>query len=125
MVMRPVQLCIRGIIPAENMLMVGTALYFAAQERRWYYGHGEEMQCSCGENLLTTQDKKVSIARSSAMSLSIGAAYSFDKRARLLIASGLIAGVIPTSMRRALGQLTLDFVSSKPDGKNVVIPKEG
>jgi hypothetical protein len=37
-------------------------------------------------------------------------------RTQLLIASGLIAGITPTSTRKRSAQATLDFAFSKPDG---------
>jgi len=39
-----------------------------------------------------------------------------DRLMPLLISSGLVKGIIPTSMRRLSGQRILDFVFSKPDG---------
>lgn len=41
---------------------------------------------------------------------------SFARRTRLLIASGLIAGITPTSIARRSPQRTLDFAFSKPAG---------
>lgn len=66
-----------------------------------------------------TQVKPELTARCFATNRKTKAAHSFDRRARLLTASGLVAGVIPTSMRRALGQRTLDFVLSPPAGADV------
>ena len=41
-----------------------------------------------------------------------------DKLTPLLMSSGLIKGITPTSMRRRLGLRTLDFALSKPDGND-------
>jgi len=44
---------------------------------------------------------------------------------RLLIASGLIAGITPTSTRKRSPQAILDFALSRPDGGDVDEPKAG
>ena len=43
--------------------------------------------------------------------------------AGLLIASGLIVGITPTSIRRRCGQQTLDFALPQPDGAGADEPK--
>lgn len=63
--------------------------------------------------------RKALTARYSEMNPRSKAASSFDRRTRLLTVSGLIAGTIPLSMRRALNQQTLDFASLPPDGDTV------
>jgi len=42
-----------------------------------------------------------------------------DKRMKLLMQSGLIAGIIPTSIAKRSHQEILDFVLWQQDGKNV------
>ena len=45
--------------------------------------------------------------------------------AGLLIASGLIAGITPTSIRKRSAQRTLDFALSRPDGGDAGTRKAG
>jgi hypothetical protein len=52
-------------------------------------------------------------------------AISYDKRIESLIASGLVCGIIPTSMRRQLGQQTLDSAFWLPDGDDAGSQRSG
>ena len=79
----------------------------------------------CGGTLSTTQASKESIAPRSETKAGIGPATSYAKRIRLLIASGLIAGITPTSIRERSAQRTLDFVLSQPDGVGADGQREG
>lgn len=65
-----------------------------------------------------TAVSKASTAPCSEMSQSIKARNSYDRRIRLLTASGLIAGIIPTSMRQQSDQQILDFAFSQRDGES-------
>lgn len=56
---------------------------------------------------------------------SISQASLSDKVTPLLMSLGLIKGITPTSIRKRLGQRTLDFAFSKPDGDVVDEQKEG
>lgn len=71
---------------------------------------------SCGESLLMIQDNPELTAPPSETKVNTDQANSYDKRIKLLSAYGLIAGVIPTSTRKRLGQRTLDFALLQPDG---------
>jgi hypothetical protein len=70
-----------------------------------------------------TAAKTGSTAQSLGMKERIAARASYVKRIRLLIASGLIAGITPTSIRKRSPQGTLDFALSRPGGNDVAKPK--
>lgn len=76
-----------------------------------------------GDDSSTTQDSKASTAPSSGTNQRTVAQNSYGKRMRLLTASGLIAGITPTSTRRGSAQQTLDFAFWPPAGAIVVEPK--
>ena len=103
-------------IPATDTQTSASALYSSAREKRSCCELAEPMPCSSGETSLTTADKRESTAPCSEMKESIKVRNSYGKRIRLLIASGLIAGIIPTSERRRSSQQTLDFAFSWLDG---------
>jgi hypothetical protein len=63
--------------------------------------------------------KSESIAQFLEMNQRTKAVYSFARRTKLLIASGLVKGIIPTSMRNGSDQLTLDHVLNMLDGEIV------
>ena len=89
-----------------------------APERRSSLEQPAETACSYGESSLTTAGKTESTAPSSETRASTGAATSFDRRMRLLIACGLIAGITPSSVRQRSNQLTLDIAFSWQDGED-------
>lgn len=64
--------------------------------------------------------KPVSTVRPSATSRAIKAARSFSKRTQLLIASGLIAGITPTSIRQRCGANCLEVALFGPVGATFV-----
>jgi hypothetical protein len=61
-------------------------------------------------------DNKASTAPSFGTKDDTAARSVFVKRTRLLIASGLIAGITPTSIRNGSGQGWLALASLPPDG---------
>jgi hypothetical protein len=63
------------------------------------------------------KNNQVSTVPCSEMSLSIKAANSFDRRTGLLMSYGLIAGIIPTSIRKRSPQETPGFAFLPPVGK--------
>lgn len=77
----------------------------------------------CGESSSTAAANKASTAQCSEMSRRTKAANSFDKRTKLLIASGLVRGITPSSIRRKLGAVIPDFVSYQPDGESADLRK--
>ena len=63
-------------------------------------------------------DKTASTARRSGTKGRIKARNSYVRRMRLLIASGLIAGITPTSTRNGSSQRILAFASSEQVGSD-------
>jgi hypothetical protein len=112
-----------AIIPDAPMPMDGGRLNSSDQGKRSSYEPSEPMPFSFGESLLMTAAKLESTAQSSAMSQAIEVHTSYDKRIRLLIASGLIAGITPTSTRKGSPQATLDFAFSRRGGGGADEPK--
>ena len=72
---------------------------------------------------MTTVDSKGLTAQSSAMSPGTDLLNSFDRRARSLIAYGLIAGITPLSMRRK-SQQTFPAIASELHGGVVADTQE-
>jgi hypothetical protein len=72
---------------------------------------------SSGENSSTGVVKPESTAPCSEMRVPTRAADLFDKRMQLLIASGLICGITPTSIRKQSGAKIPDFASLLPVGE--------
>src|SRR5262245_52662302 len=85
-------------------------------ERRLSFALSQPMPSSSGVSSSMTADRTELTAPSSETSPDISARNSYDKRMRLLIASGLIAGITPTSRRKRSSQQTLDFALSKQAG---------
>jgi len=81
------------------------------------------MRALCGETSTTTAASKESTVPYSATKAATGAATSYAKRMKLLIASGLIAGITPTSIRKRSAQRTLDFALLPHDGGDADEPK--
>ena len=69
-----------------------------------------------GENLLMPVGKKESTAPSSEMNHTISHQTLSNRLTPLLIARGLVKGIIPMSMRERSGQQTLDVVLRPQDG---------
>lgn len=91
--------------------------------------HGRETLCLCGEQITKNFQEngiagKVSSVQCSEMNPSTKAATLSDRLTPLLISAGLVKGIIPTSMRDASGQQTLDSVLKLPDGERAEPPKE-
>ena len=93
------------------------------QEKKSSSERLEETPFLFGENSSTTADSKGSTARFSETSQYIAARNSYVRRIRLLIASGLIAGITPMCVRKRSSQLTLDFALSRPGGSDVEPPR--
>ncbi len=95
------------------------------QERRSSCEREQLMPSSSGDTSTTTPASRVSTARYSATSRAIRARALYAKRIKLLIDSGLVAGITPTSIRRRSPQQTLDFALSPPGGDGAAEPREG
>jgi hypothetical protein len=86
--------------------------------------HGRETLSLCGGDSLTHRVKKESTARYSETKAGTEVQTLSDRLTPSLISAGLVCGIIPMSMRDALGQATLDAVLRRQDGKPAAIPKE-
>lgn len=112
-----------GTTAQTPMQMADSAGCLSGLEKRSFLEHAMPMQCLFGESLLTTaltgeleSDSAGSIAPSSEMNRPTEAQTSFARRTRLLISSGLIAGITPTSIAKRSPQRTLDFAFKRPVG---------
>lgn len=85
----------------------------------------KQMHFSFGGDSSTIPAKLASTALSSATNQRIEVPTSFDRRTRLLIASGLVAGITPMSIRRECGAEIPDFVSSWRGGADAGTRKAG
>lgn len=108
------------IIQPTDTATVESANCSADPEKNLFCELRQGMLFSCGESSETPADKQESIARRSGMKERIAARNSFDRRMRLLIASGLVCGITPTSIRQQCGARIPDFVSSLPAGDGAV-----
>lgn len=81
------------------------------------FAQKQAMQCLCGEGSSTEAANAVSTAPYSETKARIDPATLYAKRMRLLIESGLVAGITPTSVRNGSNQGTLDFAFSQLDGE--------
>ena len=111
------------ITPATNTEMDESESCSANQGKRSFCDLQQEMPWSFGESSSMPAGKPALTVPSSEMSRATKAANSFDRRMRLLIASGLVCGITPTSIRRQLGVAIPAFVSSWQGGENMERPK--
>lgn len=77
----------------------------------------KETQCLFGESSKTIQDSKESTVPCSGMNLRTKAVCSFNKRIQLILRSGLVCAITPTSTAKRSSQQTLDIVSGWQDGE--------
>lgn len=94
------------------------------QENTSACAHGRPMRSLSGESSETQADKLESTAQCSETKASIEAQTLSDRLMPSLISAGLVCGIIPTSMRSAYGQLTLDSVLRPQVGPNAEEQKE-
>jgi hypothetical protein len=105
-----------GTIQRGNIAMGGSGNCLSVQEKKSSCVPSPVTPVSCGVSLSTMAGKQGLTALSLGMKERIAARYLWRKRIGLLIASGLIAGITPLSIRRGSGQLTLDAVFRRLDG---------
>ena len=74
------------------------------------------MHCLCGVGSSPEMQNAVSTAPYSETKASIDPAISYDRRTKLLMQYGLVAGITPMSARKGLDQLTLDIALSAQGG---------
>jgi hypothetical protein len=114
-----------GTIPRINIVTVGCACFSADLVKRSCCEPWPATPCSFGENSKTTAASTASTAPFSEMSRATKAATSFDKRMQLLMQSGLVAGITPTSTRKRYGQQTLDIAFSQLGGVDAEQQRKG
>lgn len=116
MVTAHVSKCMSGTIPVTSTRMVASASCLSAPAKNLCFGRGRVMRVSCGATLSTTADRLELTAPSSETNPSSKAVDSYEKRRRLLIASGLICGGIPMSIRKRSTVDCPEIASLWPDG---------
>jgi hypothetical protein len=125
MATKPVSPCTSGTIRLTDTLMGASEPSSSVQAKRSFSGLRKRTPYGSGASSTTTAGSKASTAPSSATSQATAARASYRKRIESLIASGLIAGITPTSTRKGSPQKTLDFAFSKRVGVDVDEPKAG
>ena len=103
---------------AINMPMVENENYLLGQGKRLSLEQKPQTLCLFGESLLTIADKQELTAPCLGTKARIEVQTSYDKRIKLLTASGLIAGITPLCVRKRLNLTTPDSVLLQPDGIN-------
>lgn len=88
-------------------------------ERKSFCEPGQPMLFSFGDASLTEADRRELTALFSATSQQFAALTLSGSLTPLLIISGLVAGITPTSVRNTLGAPIPDFVLSLPGGASV------
>ena len=78
----------------------------------------QAMRCLCGDGSLTPAGNAASAAPYSETRVFTDPRTSYNRRIKLLIESGLVAGITPTSKRKRSNQQTLDFALSRQDGED-------
>jgi len=121
-----------GTIPAVDIVTVDRGDYSADQAKNWYYELPRARHSLSGESLrmivLTVgpaTDNQASTVRRSGMRERTAAQNLYNKRMQLLIASGLIAGITPTSIRNGSDQRILDIAIYRLDGGDAAEPTAG
>jgi hypothetical protein len=108
----------KSITAATSIRTGAKESYSQGQERKSSSAQKQQMQCLCGAGLSTEAESAVSTAPYSETKAPSDPQNLYAKRIKLLIESGLVAGITPTSVRQRSDQQTLDFVSSKPVGND-------
>ncbi len=111
------------IIAPTNTLMDASAFSSSDQAKRLCSEPCERTLCLCGDASSMTVAKLVSTALFSGMNQRTAARISYARRMQSLIASGLIAGITPTSIRKGSPQKTLDIAFSELAGNDAAEPK--
>src|SRR6185369_6749448 len=88
------------------------------QGTSWFCAQSEQTPSSSGAASSTTAGSRASTAPSSATRASTYRHCSFAKRMQLLMQSGLIAGITPTSIAQRSPQAILAFASSARGGSD-------
>lgn len=121
--MNRVSQCMSATTRPINTKTVGRENYLQGQEKRSFCEHEQQTLFSFGDGSLTEADRRELTALFSATSQQLEARTLSDRQILLLIISGLVAGITPTSIRNKLGAPIPDFVLSLPGGASVVQQK--
>lgn len=122
---RRVSKCTNATTPLIDTPMVGKESSLLDPEKNLSCEVGEATPSLFGENSnasVSRSNTALTVPRS-AMKEKSAAANSFDKRTRLLIASGLVRGVIPSSIRKESDRRIRATAFLWPDGDDAVSPK--
>ena len=95
-----------------------------APARKLSFAQKMQMQCLCGAGSSMDQANAVLTAPYSETKEKANHRRSYNKRIKLLLQFGLVAGITPTSVRQQSPQATLDFVSCKQGGQDSSEPLE-
>ncbi len=118
MVTKTVSNSITGIIAPMNTKTAEKGNCSQDQAKKLSFAQKQEMQCLCGAGSSTAAANAVLTAPYSETKASIDPATLYTRRMKLLIASGLVAGITPMSERRRSPQATLDFALSQLGGND-------
>ena len=120
----------KSIIPLINTGMEENESYLWDQDKKLCCELKKQMHFLFGDGLSTNastreqaSDNKESIVQCLEMNRRTKARNSSDKLTSLLISSGAIAGITPTSIRKQLGATIPGFVSLPQDGNGADIQK--
>lgn len=92
-----------------STLMAESENFSQDRERKLPFAQKQAMQCLCGADSSMEAANAVLTAPYSETKATTDPATSYAKRMRLLMKSGLVAGITPTSVRNGSNQGTLDF----------------
>jgi hypothetical protein len=105
-----------GTTARINTPMVESDNCSQAQAKKLSFAQKQAMQCLCGGGSSTAAANAVSTAPYSETKARTDPATLYAKRMQLLIESGLVAGITPTSVRNGSNQTTLDFAFCRQGG---------
>ncbi len=108
--------CMKDITPHISTPTTASASSSSDLVKTLSSAQRQAMQCLCGDGSLTPAGNAASTAPYSETRVFIDPRTSYNKRIKLLIESGLVAGITPTSVRKRSPQQTLAFASSRPGG---------
>lgn len=110
MEMEPPENSLTDITRGSFTETVGRQNCSAGLEKNLSCAHGRPTRCSHGGGLSTQAGNEELTAQSSETKADTVRVSLSDRLTPLLISAGLVAGIIPMSMREGSGQLTLDTV---------------
>ena len=109
----------KDIIPHITTKMGESVSSSSVQVKKLSSAQKQAMRCLCGDGSLTPAENAASTAPYSETRVFIDPRTSYNKRIKLLIEFGLVAGITPTSRRKRSNQQTLDFALYPQDGNDL------